>query len=57
MSTSLHTVFTADAHLTEGQLLHEEPAANKGKSIKLREVKRMPTGFIKEGPNLHPFIH
>jgi hypothetical protein len=27
--------FEADAHLAEGQLLHEEPTVKKGKSLKL----------------------
>jgi hypothetical protein len=56
MSASLHTVFKPDTHLAEGQLLREEPRANRGKSLKLREGMRMPTIAYRERKrkNLHP---
>jgi hypothetical protein len=43
MTTSLHTVFAADTHLTEGQVLCEEQTVNKGKCLKFREGARMPS--------------
>jgi hypothetical protein len=36
--TFLHTVFAAEALLAEGQLLHEEPTANRRKSLKFEET-------------------
>jgi hypothetical protein len=54
MSTSLRTVFAGDSHLTEGKLLLEEPRANRGKSLIVRERTRMLTVSYKEGQNLHP---
>jgi hypothetical protein len=53
MSTSLHLVFSADAHLAEGQFLREEPTAKKGKSLKFLGAQ-MPTILSKEGQNLYP---
>jgi hypothetical protein len=50
----LQTVFVADAHLAEGQLLHKEPTLNKGKSLKFRIGMQMPTFSNKEGQNLKP---
>jgi hypothetical protein len=50
----LKTVFAADGHLAEGQLLHEEPTVNKGNSLKSRIGKRMATLLSKKGRNLKP---
>jgi hypothetical protein len=46
MSISLHTVFTADAHLAEALSLREAPTVNKGKSLKFREGTRKSTEII-----------
>jgi hypothetical protein len=55
MSTCFHTVFAADTHLAVEQLLCEEPTANRGKSLKLKEGMRMHTVSSKEGQCLvHP---
>jgi hypothetical protein len=48
----LQTIFAADAHLAEGQLLHEEPAANKEKHQTFQKGTRMLTVSSKEGQNL-----
>jgi hypothetical protein len=49
MPTFLQTVFAAYARLAEGQILHEEPTVDKGKSLKFRVGTRMPTVRSKEG--------
>jgi hypothetical protein len=41
------------AHLAEGQLLYEEPAVNKGRSLKFRTGTGMPTISSKEGQYLN----
>jgi hypothetical protein len=50
----VHMVFAADAHLADGQLLREEPAVNREKSLELQEETRMPTVSSKERQNIHP---
>jgi hypothetical protein len=54
MSTSLYTVFAADAHLAQGKLLRKEPTVNKEKFLKFREGMRMSTISSKEGQNFYP---
>jgi hypothetical protein len=54
MSTPLQPVFAADAHLQKGKVLRQEPALNKGKSIKFREGMRIPTVSSKEEQNVKP---
>jgi hypothetical protein len=54
MSVSLQTIFLADAHLADGQVLHEESTANKGKALKFRAGTRMSTVSSKEEQNLKP---
>jgi hypothetical protein len=41
ISIYLQSVFAADAHLAEGQVLREKPIVNKGKSLKFREGTQM----------------
>jgi hypothetical protein len=53
-STSLQTTLTADAHLAEGQFLHEEQTLNYAKSLIYRAVTRRPTISKIEGQNLEP---
>jgi hypothetical protein len=43
MSTSLQTTLAADAHLAEGQFLHEEQTLNNAKSLIYRTGTRRPT--------------
>jgi hypothetical protein len=54
MSTSLQTILAADAHLAEGQFLHEEQTLNKAKSLMYRGGTRTPTTSKTEGQNLDP---
>jgi hypothetical protein len=42
-STSLQTTLAADAHLAEGQFLHEEQTLNHAKSLIYRAGTRRPT--------------
>jgi hypothetical protein len=39
----LQIVFAADAHVAEGEVLHEEPTVNEGKSLNFRVGVQMPT--------------
>jgi hypothetical protein len=48
MSTSLPAIFAADTHLADGQLLLEDPTANRGKYPELRERTLMGTVSSKE---------
>jgi hypothetical protein len=48
----LQTIFAADAHLAEGQLLNKEPAVNKEKYLTFQIGTRMLTVSSKEGQNL-----
>jgi hypothetical protein len=50
-STSLQTTSAADAHLTEGQFLHEEQILNNVKSLIYRAGIRRPTISKTEGQN------
>jgi hypothetical protein len=45
-STSLQTTLAADAHLAEGQFLHEEQTLNKAKSLIYRAGTRRPIIII-----------
>jgi hypothetical protein len=54
MSTSQQTTLAADAHLAEGQFLHEEQTLNKEKSLIYRAGTRRPTISKKEGQNFKP---
>jgi hypothetical protein len=49
MSASLHTVLAADTHLANGQILREEPTANKGTSLEFRVGTRMQKVPSKKG--------
>jgi hypothetical protein len=51
-STSLQTTLAADAHLAEGQFLHEEQTLNKAKSLMYRAGTRSPTISKTERQNL-----
>jgi hypothetical protein len=42
-STSLQTTLAADAHLAEGQFLHEEQTLNNAKSLIYQAGTRRPT--------------
>jgi hypothetical protein len=54
MSISLQTVFAADAHLAERQVLREEPTENRGKSPKFLVETQMSKLSSKEGKDLYP---
>jgi hypothetical protein len=52
MSVSFQTLFAACSHLSEGQLLSEETAINRGKSRKFQIGTLTPAGSSKEGQHL-----
>jgi hypothetical protein len=47
MSAPLHTVFAADAHLTEREIVREEPTVNRGQFLKFREGTQMLTVMLR----------
>jgi hypothetical protein len=51
MSTSLQTTLAADAHLAEGQLLHEKQTLNKEKPLMYRAGTPRTTISKAEGQN------
>jgi hypothetical protein len=53
-STSLQTTLAVDAHLDEGQFLHEEQTFNNAKSLIYRAGTRRPTISKIEGQILKP---
>jgi hypothetical protein len=54
MSTSLQTTLAADAHLAEGQFLHNEQKLNNAKSLLYRAGTRRPTISKAEEQNFKP---
>jgi hypothetical protein len=48
-STSLQTTLAADAHVAEGQFLHEEQTLNNAESLIYRAGTRRPTISKTEG--------
>jgi hypothetical protein len=54
MLISLQTIFAADAHLAEGEVLLEKPTVHKWKSRKFEVGTLIPTVSSKEGQNLKP---